>query len=85
MLSESVIRPDPLSSTMFPVVAPPIVRVCALVVERLPLPVRNVALLPWFADIDAVGVPEPTLINAILALAVDSHPSIKSCIDATFG
>ena len=48
---------------IFPVVLPPNVRVWALVVPRLPNPVRKVALFPEFADIDAVGVPDPVMLS----------------------
>ena len=54
VLSFSDMLPDPLSITMFPVAPPPMVRVLALVVESTPSPVRDVAILPEFADIEAV-------------------------------
>src|SRR3989344_6040794 len=42
---------------IFPVESPPSVKVCVLVVARFPVPVRYAALLPEFAEIEAVGVP----------------------------
>src|SRR3989344_1404221 len=74
---------DPESITMFPVEVPPMVSVWALVVPRLPSPVRNVALFPEFAEIDAVGVPrevDPPSMNANLAVAVAVEPSIRSTV-----
>ena len=75
--------PVPLSITMFPVVAPPRVRVCAFVVWRLPSPVKYVAMFPEFAEIEATGVPvevEPALMNANLALSVDVAPRARSVV-----
>src|SRR5512137_2126785 len=68
--SESVIPPVPASRIIPPVVVPPMVRACILVVARFPAPVRYVALLPDEAEILAVGVPRLTPVNANLALAV---------------
>ncbi len=63
-----------------PVVAPPRVRVCPLVVPRLPAPVRKVALLPELADIEAVGVPPATLRKPNLALVVAVAPRRRSSV-----
>jgi hypothetical protein len=70
---------DPESITMSPVVTPPIVNVWALVVPRFPVPVKYVALSPLFAEMDAVGVPVPTLTKPNLADALELPPSKKSC------
>jgi len=51
-----------------------------LVVPRVPLPLRNVALLPALAEILAVGVPPATLVKANLALVVALDPRSKSCV-----
>src|SRR5260370_1278650 len=44
------------STTILPVDAEPIAKVCALVVPSTPAPVRNVALFAVPAEIEAVGV-----------------------------
>lgn len=86
---EAVIIPDALSapvievllrSDMFPVVEPPRVNVCILVVANVPLPVMYRALFPEFAEMDAVGVPESTLMNANLADVVAIPPIRRSCV-----
>jgi len=82
-VSARVIKPDPESTTMLPVVAPPMVSVWLLVVPRLPAPVRNVALLRP-PEIEAVGVPELTLVKANLADAVEIPPINRSTV-AFFG
>jgi len=76
--SERIVVFEPLSITTFPVVAEPIVRVCALVVPSVPSPERVVAMLPLFPEIEAVGVPLATFKNANLAEAVDVPPIAKS-------
>ncbi len=43
---------------------PPKVKVCPLVVAKFPPPVRKVLLFVVPAEMEAVGVPELTLINA---------------------
>ena len=65
--------------TMLPVDEEPSVSVCAFVVPRTPDPVRYAALLPLFADIDAVGVPLFTLVNANFADCVVVPPRRRSC------
>ena len=79
--SERVTTPDPESTTMFPVVDPPKVRVCMLVVARLPAPVRKAALLPELAEMVAVGVPELTLRTANLAEVVAAPPMRRSTVE----
>ncbi len=56
-----------------------------MVVPRFPVPVRNVELLPEFADMDAVGVPELTFMNANLDDWVDTPPRRRSTVDANVG
>ena len=75
--------PDPLSPlrNIFPVVDPPRVRFWKLVVLRLPVPLRNVLFAPLLADMEAVGVPEFTLITANLAEEVDVPPRAKSRVE----
>lgn len=63
---------------MFPVVFDPRVRVEAFVVPRVPSPLMYVELLPLFAEIDAVGVPELMLRTANLADGVELDPRRKS-------
>ena len=77
-----VLPAPPLRGEMeiFPVLVPPIVRLCALVVPRLPLPVRKVALLAVDPAILAVGVPPATLMNANLAEEVDVDPRRTSSV-----
>ena len=72
---------------MSPVVPPPIVNDCLLVVARFPAPVRNVALLPEAAEIEAVGVPAPGFMfnTANLAEFVAVEPRRKSRVDASLG
>ena len=64
----------PVLIAKLPVVEPPSVKVWALVVPRLPKPVRKAALLPELAEIVAVGVPELTLMKPNLAEAVAVLP-----------
>ena len=66
---------------MSPVVLTPRVRVCPLVVWRLPSPVKNVAIFPEFPDIEATGVPEFTFRTANLAEAVDCPPMSRSTVE----
>ena len=66
--------------TILPVLGPPSVRLCSLVVPRFPDPVKNVALLPEEAEIEAVGVPPATLTNLNFAEAVVTPPMRKSCV-----
>ena len=75
----------PALSTMSPVVLPPKVSVWELVVARLPRPVRKVLLFPELAEIDAVGVPESTPVNANLAVEVALLPRRRSRVVASFG
>src|SRR5258708_344906 len=62
--------------TMLPVLAPPIVKVWALVVPRVPVAVNETALL-FVPEIEAVGVPPATLVKANLALVVALDPKSK--------
>jgi hypothetical protein len=79
VLSDRVISPVPESITMLPVVAPPRVRVWLLVVAKVPSAViENPPASP--ADRVAVGVPEATLRNAILADDVVAPPSSRSTL-----
>lgn len=74
--------PNPmLPSAMLPVDKEPRLSVCMFVVPSTPPPVRNVALLPLFADIDAVGVPPATLMKANFALADDIPPNKTSYVE----
>src|SRR5579872_5804743 len=57
----------------------PRVNVCPLVVPRVPLPERNVALLP-VPEIEAVGIPPATLVKANLAELVALEPSNRSWV-----
>ena len=61
------------------------VRVCLLVVDRVPSPEIYVALLPLFAEMDAVGVPELTLMNANLEDTVALLPRSRSRVEVSFG
>jgi len=70
---------------MFPVVFPPSVRVLFLTVWRDPAPVKYVALLEAFALIEAVGVPELTLMNANLEEEVAVDPKSRSRVEARLG
>ena len=81
-LRESI-PPEPLfgERTIFPVVFPPNVNVCPLVVWRLPNPVRYVAIFPEFAEILAVGVPLLTFMKANLAAAVETPPIPRSKVE----
>ena len=72
---------DPESMIMFPVVLFPIVSVCAFVVPKTPLPVSVVALLPFEAEIEAVGVPPETLRTANLADWDEVPPMAKSNVE----
>ena len=85
VLSERVMEPLPESITMSPVVELPKARVCLFVVPNTPRPVKVVALLPEFAEIDAVGVPEFTLRTANLAEAVEVPPIKRSRVEANLG
>jgi len=74
--------PEPASITMSPVVEPPRVRVWALVVPRLPPPVKKAALFPEFADIEAVGVNAPVMFRtANFAEAVVVPPIRRSMVE----
>jgi hypothetical protein len=65
----------------FPVVLPPKVRVCILVVAKFPSPVKKTALFPELAEIEAVGVPVPIMLRtANLAEAVLVAPSKRSSV-----
>ena len=78
---EMFVEAPPESMTMFPVVPAPRVRVCPLVVARLPAPVRYVAFAPEFAEIEAVGVLSPALFrNANLAVVVAVEPNRTSYV-----
>jgi len=65
---------------MLPVEPLPNCNVCLFVVPRTPVPVSNVALLPLPAEIEAVGTPPATLVNANFALVVACDPSSKSSV-----
>ena len=69
-----------LERRICPVVVPPIVKFWALVVPRFPIPVRNVVFAPLLAEMEAVGVPELTLIKANLDDWVEVPPSNRSCV-----
>ena len=56
-----------------------------MVVPSIPKPVRYVALFPELADMEAVGVPESTLMNANLDEDVEVPPRSRSRIVASFG
>jgi len=70
----------PEKKLMLPVEALPNCNVCLFVVPRTPVPVSNVALLPLPAEIEAVGMPELTFVNANFALPVDVAPSRRSSV-----
>src|SRR3989304_9402055 len=65
---------------MLPVLLPPIVRLWLLVVARLPLPVRKVLAPATEPAMEAVGVPEPTLMKANLAEGVALPPTKRSTV-----
>ena len=65
---------------MFPVLEFPRVKFWKLVVPRTPLPFNVVALAPLLAEMEAVGVPEFTLMNANLALLVPVAPRSRSSV-----
>jgi len=52
-----------------------------LVVPSIPVPVKKVLLLPEPAEMEAVGTPVLTLVNANFAEAVEVLPISKSCVD----
>ena len=54
-------------------------------VPSTPRPVRVVAIFPDAPDIEAVGVPLLTFMNANLLEAVDTPPRRRSSVDASFG
>jgi len=75
------IRPVPKpNKSILPVVSEPSVSVCLFAVPIVPVPVRNRALPPAFAEIDAVGVPPATLLKANFALDVAAAPRSKSSV-----
>ena len=80
VLSWMLTSPDPESIFMNPVVELPIDRVCPLVVPNTPRPERVVAIFPELPEIEAVGVPELTLMNANLEEAVDTPPRRRSVV-----
>jgi len=63
----------------FPVDRLPMFKVCPLVVVSVPSPANESALLP-VPEIEAVGVPLPTLRKPNFALAVAVAPSKRSCV-----
>jgi len=65
---------------MFPVAELPIVNVWPFVVPKIPRPESVVAIFPELAEIEAVGVPELTFMNANLAEAVEIPPSSRSTV-----
>jgi hypothetical protein len=67
-------------SVTLPVEPEPKVKVCALVVPNTPIPERVVAIFPLFAEIDAVGVPLLTLMNANFEDTVAFDPRRRSCV-----
>lgn len=82
VLSESEIREEPESITMFPVVEPPRASVCMFVVAKFPAPVMYVLFAPELADIDAVGTPVPVLlVNAKRADDVAVPPNNTSYVE----
>ena len=86
VLSENLVTLLPASITMSPVEEEPMVNVCPLVVPRVPVPVRVVAIFPLFPEIEAVGVPELTFRNANFAEAVDWEDApIRRSTVALFG
>src|SRR5260221_631921 len=66
--------------TTFPVLLPPSVRLCALVVPRLPSPVKKVVLLDRFPEREAVGTPDATFSKANFAALVEVPPSRRSSV-----
>ena len=74
------IKPEPEFKIIFPVVLPPRVRVCLLVVASVPVPVMYVALLPLFPEIEAVGVPVALFRNANFEEAVEVPPNRTSAV-----
>ena len=80
-LSEKSIMSAPEFSSIFPVVDVPSVSVCLLVVPIVPSPVKYKALLPEFAEIDAVGVPAAMFSTANLAEEVACPPTKKSTVE----
>ena len=72
--------PNP-DSAIFPVVAPPNVRVCSFVVARFPAAVKYAPpVVPFPAEMEAVGVPELTLSTANFADALDCPPTNRSTV-----
>jgi hypothetical protein len=70
----------PPSITISPVEEVPRLRVCILVVPKVPLPVKKAAVLAVEPAIVAVGVPPATLVNANLAEAVEVPPRRTSTV-----
>ena|SRR3989344_1993525 len=68
-----------------PVDVVPRVKVCILVVDKVPVPVRYEALFPEFADIVAVGVPELIFKTPNLAEEEVAPPRRRSSTDESFG
>ena len=71
----------PGARTISPVVELPKVKVCAFVVPRIPVPVKVAALLPEFADIEAVGVPEFMFVTANFADEEVVPPTKRSRVE----
>ena len=68
-----------LKKLIAPVVLLPRLNVWLFVVANVPSAVKNIPPLTP-AEIDAVGVPELTFLNAKVAEAVDDPPRSKSCV-----
>ena len=60
-----------------PVVPPPMVKFCILVVARLPLPVRKVFEFAVVPAIEAVGTPEPIILSTANLADAEAVPPIK--------
>ncbi len=72
----------PMVKLISPVDAVPRLRVCLFVVPMLPNPSIVKALLPELAEMEAVGVPLPTFLNAKIAEAVLVDPKSRSLVSA---
>src|SRR5882724_1819340 len=71
----------PTTRLISPVDPEPRVNVWALVVPKIPVPVKTVALLPELAEMEAVGVPPALLRKPNLAEAVEMPPTRRSRVE----
>src|SRR5258708_1310358 len=78
VLSLNCVIFDPELMTIFPVVAPPMVNVFIFNDWIVPFALSESPFVP--ADIDAVGVPPATLINANFADVVAAAPNSRSLV-----